>query len=283
MADPGDARPWGSWHRRPMAHAPQNPWKLGDYHRFATTFVWELGPVVVEAAGIEPGMRVLDVAAGSGNVALRAAQAGAEVVASDITPENFEAGRRAARDLGVHLDWIEADAQDLPFPDDSFDVVTSAVGAIFAPDHQRVADEMVRVCRPGGTIAMANFAPDGLFDAFFGVFAPYAPAPAPDAAHPSAWGSEPHLRELLGGRISALRVTPRTYTERAPSPRAYCDLFKSTFGPTVALFDALAGDPERTAALDRDFLAFATRADRGPPGGPAEFEYDYAVVVARVR
>src|SRR5262245_35737455 len=120
-------------------------WRLGDYHRFARELMWEIGPIVVEACGISPGQRVLDVAAGSGNVAIRAARSGAEVVASDITPENLEAGRMEAETLGVALEWREADAQALPFADDEFDVVTSSFGAIFAPDHQRVADELLRV------------------------------------------------------------------------------------------------------------------------------------------
>ena len=123
-------------------------WRLGDYHRFAREQIWEVGPVVVEACGISPGQRVLDVAAGSGNVAIPSAQAGAEVVASDITPENFEAGRKEAETLGVALEWVEADAQALPFGDEEFDVVTSSCGIIFAPDHQRVADEMLRVFGP---------------------------------------------------------------------------------------------------------------------------------------
>ena len=127
-------------------------WALGDYHRFAKETVWELGPVLVEACGIAAGQRVLDVAAGTGNVAIRAAETGAEVVASDLTPENFEAGRREARACGVELEWVEADAEALPFDDGAFDVVTSSLGAMFAPDHQRVADELLRVCRPGGTI-----------------------------------------------------------------------------------------------------------------------------------
>jgi 2-polyprenyl-6-hydroxyphenyl methylase/3-demethylubiquinone-9 3-methyltransferase len=256
---------------------------MGDYHRFATELVWELGPVVVEAAGIRPGMRVLDVAAGTGNVAIRAAQAGAIVVASDITPENFEAGKHHARDVGVTLDWVEADAQALPFSDDEFDVVTSSVGALFAPDHQRVADEMIRVCRPGGKVAMANFTPEGLAAEFFGVFAPYAPPPEPGAMDPVLWGSESHVRRLFGDRVSALDMTRKHYVERAATPRAYCDLFKQTFGPTVALYEAIAGDAERTAALDRDFLQFAIRSNRGPASGPAEYTYEYLLVVARVR
>ena len=137
-------------------------WALGDYHRFAKHTVWEFGPVLVDACGISPGQRVLDVAAGTGNVAIRAAEAGAHVVALDLTPENFDAGRREAAARGVELDWVEGDAASLPFADGEFDVVTSSVGAIFAPDHQAVADEMLRVCRPGGTIGMINFTPEGV-------------------------------------------------------------------------------------------------------------------------
>ena len=132
-------------------------WRLGDYHRFARVQMWEIGPVVVAACGISPGQRVLDVAAGTGNVAIPAAQVGAEVVASDITPENLEAGRREAETLGVALEWVEADGQALPFGDDEFDVVTSSFGVTFAPDHQKVADELLRVCRPGGTIGLTSF------------------------------------------------------------------------------------------------------------------------------
>jgi ubiquinone/menaquinone biosynthesis C-methylase UbiE len=116
-------------------------WRLGDYHRFAREQMWEIGPVVVEACAISPGQRVLDVAAGTGNVAIRAAEAGAQVVALDITPENFESGRKEADARAVAVDWVEADAQAMPFVDDEFDVVTSSFGAIFAPDHQKVADD----------------------------------------------------------------------------------------------------------------------------------------------
>src|SRR5687767_6476384 len=147
---------------RQLKAVAREMWALGDYHRFATTLVWDLGPVLVKACGISAGQRVLDVAAGSGNVAIRAAETGAQVVASDLTPENFEAGRREARACGVELEWIEADAEALPFDDGAFDVVTSSLGAMFAPDHQRVADELLRVCRPGGTIGLLAFTPEGL-------------------------------------------------------------------------------------------------------------------------
>src|ERR687898_2526256 len=168
--------------------AARAAWALGDYHRFAKATVWEVGPVLVKACGISPGHRVLDVAAGTGNTAIRAAEAGAQVVASDLTPENFHAGRREAEAHGVELEWVEADAQALPFADGEFDVVTSSFGAMFAPDHQAVADELLRVCRSGGTIGMTNFTPEGLAAEFFGVFMPYAPAPPPGALPPGLWG-----------------------------------------------------------------------------------------------
>lgn len=201
-------------------------WALGNYHTFATQLVWELGPQLVEACGISSGQRVLDVAAGTGNVAIRAAATGASVVASDLTPENFESGRREARAHGVELEWVEADAQNLPFGDGEFDVVTSSLGAMFAPDHQKVADELLRVCRPGGTIGMINFTPEGLGGEFFALFGQYAPLPPPEAQPPVLWGREDHVRALFGDRVRSLELTRKEYVERAASPADYCDFFK---------------------------------------------------------
>ena len=266
---------------RQIKAAARQAWALGDYHRFAKATVWEVGPELVEACGISPGQRVLDVAAGTGNTAIRAAQAGASVVASDLTPENFDAGRREANAQGVELEWVEADAEALPFADGEFDVVTSSFGAIFAPQHQAVADEMLRVCRPGGIIGMLNFTPEGLISDFFGALAPYMPPPPPGALPPPLWGSEEHVQELFGDRVDSLEMTRRKYVERADGPRDYCELFKHTFGPVVATYARLADDPDRTAALDRDLLDFATRSNRGAPRGPAEYAYEYLLVVAR--
>jgi ubiquinone/menaquinone biosynthesis C-methylase UbiE len=201
-------------------------WSLGDYHRLAKATVWELGPVLVEAWGIGPGQRVLDVAAGTGNVAIRAAEAGADVVASDLTPEHFDAGRREARTASVALEWVEADAEALPFGDGSFDVVTSSFDAMFAPNHRAVADELVRVCRPGGTIGIVNFAPGGTAGAFFDLFARHAPPPPEGALPPILWGSENHVRELFGDLVESLELTHREYVERAASPEAYVALFE---------------------------------------------------------
>lgn len=257
-------------------------WAAGDYHRFASDLVWDLGAELVSACGIRPGDRVLDVAAGSGNVALRAAAAGAAVVASDLTPENFAAGRRAAQRSGLAIDWVQADAEDLPFADAEFDVVTSSVGAMWAPDHQLVADELVRVCRPGGTIGMINFAADGLLAGFLDVFAAYAPPPPSWASPPLLWGDPDHIRQLFGARVSTLEIIPGTYTERVPGgPPGYCQYYKQTFGPVAAIYAALT--PGQAAALDRDFLAFAARNNTGPAGGPAELDYRYVRVITRIR
>jgi ubiquinone/menaquinone biosynthesis C-methylase UbiE len=257
-------------------------WALGDYHRFAKATVWELGPALVAACGISPGHRVLDVATGTGNVALRAAAAGASVVASDLTPENFEAGRAEARALGVDLEWVEANAEALPFGDSEFDVVTSCLGAIFAPNHQEVADELVRVCRPGGVIGMINFTPEGLAGEFFGTYARHAPAPPPGSIPPLAWGTEAHVRELFGDRVASLELTRGNYVERSPGgPDAYVELFRETFGPIVALREALADDPERLTAFDEELREFARRSNVGAQHGTAEYRYEYLLVVAR--
>jgi SAM-dependent methyltransferase len=263
--------------------AARTMWALGDYHKFATETVWELGPVLVEACGISAGQRVVDVAAGSGNVAIRAAGAGAQVVASDLTPENFEAGQREADRRGVELEWVEADAEALPFGDGEFDVVTSSLGAIFAPDHRAVAREMLRVCRPGGTIGMINFTPEGLAGDFFRLFAEYAPPLPPGGLPPVLWGSEEHVRELFGDRVTPLEMTRGEYVERAASPRDYCEFFNQTFGPAVAIRASLAHQPARSEAFDRDFVGFATRSNRGAAGGPAEYTWEYLLVIARKR
>lgn len=259
-----------------------NPWALGDYHRFAKSTIWEIGPLLVEACGITAGQRVLDVAAGTGNTAIRAALRGASVVASDITPENFPAGKAEAASLGATLDWVEADAQALPFGDGEFEVVTSSFGAIFAPDHQTVADEMVRVCREGGVIGMTAFRSGGVGGAFFDLFAPYLPPPPSDALPTVRWGDEDHVRRLFADRLD-LEMTRRSYVERAASPEAYRDLFLSTFGPVVAVRSSLRDEPERAAAFERDLLDFAVRSDSGPTDGDAEYRYDYLLIIGRKR
>ena len=255
-------------------------WAMGDYDRFARATVWELGPVLVEACGVTRGQRVLDVAAGTGNIAIRAAKTGALVVASDLTPEHFDAGRRGAAAEGVELEWVEADAEALPFDDDAFDVVTSCFGAMFAPDQQAVADELVRVCRPGGTIGMMNFTPEGIGGEFFGVLAPFAPPP-PSGAPPLLWGDEGHVRRLFGDSVTFSALTRHTYSERAPNPHVYHRLCTDAFGPIVAIRASLRDTPERQAELDAALLDSVIRWNRGRTEGPVEIQYEYLLVVAR--
>jgi ubiquinone/menaquinone biosynthesis C-methylase UbiE len=257
-------------------------WALGDYNRIATELYLQLGRDLVEACRIGPGQRVLDVGAGTGNVAIRAAELGADVIASDITVENMDAGEREALRRGIEVAWVEGDAQALPFADGEFDVVTSSAGAMFAPDQEAVADELLRVCRPGGTIGMANFTPSGLAADFFGLLGPYLPPPPPEAPSPLLWGEETHVRALFGDRVSTLDASKRELIETIPgTPAEYRDLYKQTFGPVVAAYASVEDDRERSAALDRDFLDYVNRANQGSPDGPTELRYEYLQVVAQ--
>ena len=256
-------------------------WALGDYDRVARDVLAPFGPELVGACAIGPGVRVLDVAAGSGNVALAAAATGADVVASDLTPELMEVGRTHAAQRGLALEWVEADAEALPFADASFDVVTSAVGAMFAPDHEAVARELLRVCRPDGTIGLITWPPQSWSAAFFGVLAPYAPPADPGAPSPLLWGSDAYVRSLLGPGIASLEATPGTLVvDHFADPAAMVAYYRAHFGPVIATFAALADDPERRAALERDLLAFAARTSGGEPGGRAVYRYDYLRLVA---
>jgi len=279
VATPGPDRPTPEAAAEVKAVAKEM-WGLGDYDEFARAFVWQFGPELVEACAIGPGKRVLDVATGTGNVALRAAEAGASVVALDLSPANLAAGRASAEARGLQLEWVEGDAEGLPFEDASFDVVTSSVGAMFAPDHQAVADELLRVCRPGGTIGMINYTPDGGVGDFFGVFVPYLPPSPPGVLPPVLWGDEAHVRELFGDRAE-LELERRVAIERLNgSPRTYVETYKEQFGPVVATFGLHVDDPQRTASLDREFLAFAKQFNHGPDEGPVEYRYGYLLVVA---
>jgi ubiquinone/menaquinone biosynthesis C-methylase UbiE len=246
-------------------------WGLGNYPVVATDVIASLGPTLVEAAGIGPGQRVLDVAAGSGNVAIPAAQLGAEVTASDLSPELLAQGEAVAASLGVALQWEEADAENLPYADASFDAVVSCVGVMFAPHHQEAADELVRVVRPGGTVGLINWTPDGFVGQMFAVMKPFAPPPPPGASPPPLWGDEAHLTGLLGDRVEDLQLERRTLavTEFA-SGAQFRDFFKANYGPTIVTYRAIADDAERVAALD---AALADLGDRSLVDGAMEWEY----------
>jgi len=253
-------------------------WASGDYPSMVETFLLPLGPRLVEAGGIGSEMRVLDVAAGTGNTSLPAAERGASVTASDLTPELLEAGRRRAETAGLELEWVEADAENLPFEDESFDVVMSAIGAMFAPRHQDVADELVRVCRRGGTIALLSWTPEGMIGAMFRTMGPFAPAPPPGAQPPPLWGSEEHLGGLFGDRLrmsAAERdVLEVTAFER---PSDYAEHFKARYGPTIAT-RANAAKSGRDGEFDAAFDAFCEEWNRGDDES-ARFEMEYLVSV----
>lgn len=257
-------------------------WALGDYDRVARDVLVPFGAELVGACAIGPGRRVLDLAAGTGNVALAAAAAGADVVACDLTPELLEVGRAHATERDLALEWVQADAQALPFRDAAFDVVTSSVGAMFAVDHHAVARELLRVCRPGGTIGLISWPPDSWSAEFFAVLAPYAPPPDPPAPAPVLWGDERYVRSLLEGGIDELVATPGALVvDHFAGPAEMCRYYRAHFGPVIATYAGLDGDPERVARLDRDLRAFATRTNRGAPGGPAVYRYEYLRLVAR--
>ena len=257
-------------------------WAQGDYPSLAAEVIPGLGAVLVEACGVRSGQRVLDVAAGTGNAAIPAALAGADVVASDLAPELFEAGRRVAEKQGAHLTWQEADAEALPFGDAEFDTVLSCVGVMFAPHHQQAADELVRVCRPGGTIGLLSWTPQGFIGRMFATMKPYAPPPPPGAQPPPLWGDEDHVRALLGDRVTDVRAERRTLrVDRFETPEAFRDYFKERYGPTITVYKNIAGDPERTAALDRDLADLARGGDLGTGGGGTALEWEYLLLTAR--
>jgi SAM-dependent methyltransferase len=253
-------------------------WASGDYPSMVETFLLPLGPRLVEACGIGQGMRVLDVAAGTGNASIPAAKAGADVTASDLTPELFDAGRRRAEAEGVALEWAEADAEHLPFEDQSFDVVMSSIGAMFAPHHQDVADELVRVCRSGGMIGMLNWTPEGMIGALFRAMRPFAPPPPPGAQPPPLWGSEEHLGNLFGDRVD-FRTLNRDVLEITAfeQPRDWGEHFKAKYGPTIAA-QANAGRNGREAEFNEALDRFCDEWNLGTPDR-ARFEQEYLLAV----
>lgn len=257
-------------------------WASGDYPSMVETFLLPLGPRLVEACGIEPGMRVLDVAAGTGNAAIPAAAQGATVVASDLTPELFEAGRARAEAEGVELEWVEADAENLPFEDAGFDVVISSIGVMFAPHHKAAADELVRVCRPGGTIGLLSWTPEGMIGGLFRTIGPFAPAPPPGAQPPPLWGGEEHLRALLGDRVE-LGTLERDVLEVTAFERAadYAEHFKQRYGPTIAA-QANARRNGREDEFEEALDSFYEEKNLGS-ADDARFEMEFLLAVGRRR
>lgn len=254
----------------------QKTWASGDYSAVAATIA-VISEELCAAADLQAGERVLDVAGGSGNTALAAARNGCDVVSLDYVPSLLARARERAAAEHLLVETIEGDAEALPFPDASFDAVISVVGAMFAPDHDRAADEMLRVCRPGGTIAMANWTPDGFIGWLFATTAAHVPPPA-GLRPPPLWGTEDHVRALMGDRLTQMRMTRRTYTFRYRSPEHFVDFFRTHYGPTHMAFAAL--DPEGQAALADDLAMLVRRFDRLGGDGPVAIPADYLEVVA---
>jgi ubiquinone/menaquinone biosynthesis C-methylase UbiE len=237
-------------------------WAAGDYPAVAR-FITSAADACVRAAGVGPGDHVLDVACGNGNAAIAAARAGAIATGVDITPELLDAARAVAPDV----EWIEGDAQDLPFDDDSFDVVLSTFGCMFAPDHRRTAAEIARVVRPGGRIAIASWTPEGSIGDFFRTVARHAPPPPGDS--PLLWGTEAHVRELFG----AVATERQAVRFQFASAQAAAEFYFHNFGPIVA---ARAVVEDEAALLDDLRTMFAEHgADDGPYPG------EYLMAVAR--
>lgn len=260
------------------ADAATTIWATGNYGTVANRVVAPLGPVLVQASGIGRGDRVLDVAAGTGNASIHAAATGACVVASDLTPELLEVGRAAAVERGVELEWQVADAEALPFGDNSFDAVLSCIGVMFAPHHQRAADELVRVCRPGGTLALINWTPEGFIGQMFATMKRFAPPPPPGVQPPPLWGKEDHVKQLMGGQVTDLALHRRTLTvDLFATGEAFRDFFKANYGPTITAYRNIAADAR--AALD---VALAELGQRSL-AGPSTMHWEYLLITARKR
>jgi SAM-dependent methyltransferase len=253
----------------------QKTWASGDYGAVAA-LIQPIAESLVQAADLSAGARVLDVAAGTGNASIAAARCGCRVTSTDFVPALLARGRERAEAEHMPMDFDVADAEDLPYPDGSFDAVLSVVGAMFAPDQERVAAELTRVCRSGGTIAMANWTPDGFIGEMFRAVGRRVPPP-PGIRGPVEWGSPARLQELISDRVIELRMRPRTFVFRFESPEHFADYFRAHYGPTVKAFEALG---ERDAKLLHDDLVVLAARWNMAIDGTAKIPADYIEALA---
>jgi len=256
----------------------QITWASGNDARIGNTLVI-MGELLCEAADLRAGQRVLDVATGSGNTALSAARRFCDVTGIDYVPSLLEQARQRAAAEGSPIAFTEGDAEAIPFPDASFDVVLSTVGAMFAPNQEQVAHELLRVCKPGGKIGMVNWTPDGYVGALFRTTGQHVPPPA-GLKPPVLWGTEERLRELFGDGIASLAVTRREYVFRYPSAAYYVEYMRTHDGPTVKAFEAL--DAEGQGRLARAMEALVQQYNRSGDE-TAVFAGDYLEVIATKR
>ncbi|MGV7699225.1 class I SAM-dependent methyltransferase [Mycobacterium kansasii] len=233
-------------------------WALGDYALMAEQVMAPLGPILVAAAGIGPGVRVLDVAAGSGNISLPAAKAGATVVSTDLTPELLQRSQARAAELGLTLEYQEANAQALPFAEGEFDAVISAIGIMFAPDHQCSADELVRVCKPGGTIGVISWTPEGFFGRMLAAIRPYRPSLSAALPPSALWGRENYFRGLLGDRVTDVKTRRKPLkVTRFSTAQDVHDYFKTHYGPTIEAYANIGDNAVLAAELDAQLVELA--------------------------
>src|SRR6478752_3488496 len=253
----------------------QNTWASGDFSVVASRIVFQ-AEHLCETADLQAGWRVLDVATGSGNAAIAAARRGCEVVGIDYVPALLRRGR--VRAAAEHLDvrFVEGDAEELRFPDASFDAVISIYGVMFAPDHRRAAAELARVCRPGGRIALASWTPDGFIGETFQIFSRYLP-PAPGLQPPVRWGDQGYLDSLFGHVAASMTSHRRTAVFRFRSAEENVDFFRTYYGPTLRAFESL--DPPQRESLRNDLLALARRYDRNGGTGSIAISANYLETV----
>ena len=247
----------------------QAMWASGDFAVIGTT-LQIVGELLCEAVDVQAGERVLDVAAGNGNATLAAARRFAAVTSTDYVPALLESGRRRAQAEGFDVAFKVADAEDLPYPDASFNVILSTFGVMFAPDHHQAASEMMRVCRKGGRIGLASWTPSGFLGQLFRVVATYVP-PIPGVRSPLLWGTDAHIQHLFQGAARIVQ-TSRHFAFRYRSPEHWVEVFRTYYGPVHKAFAAL--DAEKRAALEADLIALLRQSDRGGSSGlvvPAEY------------
>ena len=256
----------------------QATWASGDFAIIGVT-LQIVGESLAEAADIRSGERVLDVAAGNGNVTLAAARRFAAVTSTDYVPALLDKGRARAAAEGLQVDFRVADAEDLPFKDGSFDAVLSTFGAMFTPDHTRPAREMLRVVRSGGRIGLANWTPDGFIGQLFKVIGAYIPAPA-GLKSPALWGTEPHLVELFGAGAAEIQASRRIFNFRFRSAAHWMQIFRDFYGPTHKAFAAL--DAAGLDALAKDITTLLNRYNTaGPASLVVPGEYLEVVITRR--
>ena len=236
----------------------QAAWSTGNYAVVGTT-LQIVGESLCEAFDLRSGSRVLDVAAGNGNATLAAARRWCDVTSTDYVASLLDAGRKRAEAEGHTIRFQEADAENLPFPDASFDVVLSTFGVMFTPDQQKAASELARVCRPGGKIGLANWTPEGFIGQMFKIIGKYVPPP-PGVNPPSRWGNRAALEELFGANAASIHVTNRKFTFRYLSAEHFLDVFRTYYGPMNKTFAAL--DADRQAAFRDELMALLASGNR---------------------